>query len=292
MIAKEELNALLFLLDDPDREVNQHVFNKLTSLGNHIIPSLYDAWEHSRDNTQQTRIEQLIHNIQYYDTCADFRNWLNQPAIELIDGLQIISRLRYPDVNEYRISNELNRIKRAISMEMGDYLSPIEQVNIFNHVFYKNIGFCTLEEEFTNPDSYYLAKVIESKKGNPLSIGVIYQAIARSLGIPVYGVELPNVFCLSYMKHEQDELQLLQDNNQREILFYINPMTNGLIFTRHEIRKYLDSIEVEPNSQHFSPISTMRVLQLLLTTLNNVYQKNGEGQYAREIQNLIRMVPA
>lgn len=291
MIAQEELNALIYLLDDPDQEVNRHVFNKLTSLGNPIIPSLYDAWEHTKDNHQQSKLEQIIHNIQYDDTLTAFHDWFNQSYSNLTDGLLIISRLRYPDVNEYRLINELNRIKRAISMEMGDFLSPIEQINIFNHIFYREIGFTASEEEFSNPDSFFLARIIESKKGNPLSIGVLYQAIARSLNIPVYGVELPNVFCLSYMKHEQNELDLLQDDNQREILFYINPMTNGLIFTRHEIKKYLCSINVEPTSTHYSPISTMRMLRLLLSTLKKVYQKQQQDQYAKEVDDFMRIIP-
>ncbi|HET7818190.1 MAG TPA: hypothetical protein VFL70_02680 [Bacteroidia bacterium] len=56
----KELNALLSLLDDPDKNVYQHVREKLLSIGNEAIPALENVWENSFDVTMQTRLKRLF----------------------------------------------------------------------------------------------------------------------------------------------------------------------------------------------------------------------------------------
>ena len=58
--------------------------------------------------------------------------------------------------------------------------------------------------------------VLESKKGNPISMCVVYMLIAQKLKLPVYGVNLPSLFVLTYKKGDEQ--------------FYINAFNKGLNF--------------------------------------------------------------
>ena len=46
--------------------------------------------------------------------------------------------------------------------------------------------------------------VLETKKGNPISLCVIYLLIARKLKLPVFGVNLPNMFMLLFRNEQQE----------------------------------------------------------------------------------------
>ena len=185
MLSPSELEALISLLDDPDLEVHRHVFNKLTSLGNRVLPDLYRAWEKDQNPDIQNRLEEIIHDIRLKDTLGEFERWTKNEEADILQGLLILSKMRYPDYNEYFISNELNRIRRAIWLAMGQYVSTIEQINIFNHVFFRDLGFRCLDEEMSSPSGYFMNHVIESRKGNAFSIAILYQCIAQSLlGLP------------------------------------------------------------------------------------------------------------
>ncbi len=56
--------------------------------------------------------------------------------------------------------------------------------------------------------------VLENKRGNPLTLCVIYLLIATKLDLPVYGVNLPNLFILTYKHPVVDQ-------------FYINVYNKG-----------------------------------------------------------------
>jgi len=283
MISRAELEALISLLDDPDREVHRHVFNKLTSLGSPVLPRLYEARETNRIAGLQKKIEEIIHDIQLNDTLKEFENWSRKEDTDILEGLLIISKIKYPGYNEHFIHNELNRIRRAVWLAMGQYVSSIEQINIFNHVFFKDLGFRSEDSALSEPESYFMSRVIEQRKGNPISIAILYQSIALSLRIPVYGIELPSVYCLAYMKCEKSEEELQAGTHGSDVIFYINPMNNGLIFNREEIRKYLESIETEALPRYFSPVSPLQSMALLLHTLQKVYLKKGMRQKSEEL---------
>jgi hypothetical protein len=62
---KKEFQALVSLLEDDDEEVNRHVEGKIMSLGSNIIPYLEEQWENSFDPNVQSKIEDMIHTLQY-----------------------------------------------------------------------------------------------------------------------------------------------------------------------------------------------------------------------------------
>lgn len=292
MIDRKEFAALISLLDDRDGEVCDHVTSRLVSYGSDVLPMLMTAWEKSMDLELQERIEMIIHNIQLQKTLLAFEDWTRSELLDPLEGALLIARYQYPDLDEYRLWRKLDRIKHDMWLEMTDYISPIEQMNIFNHVFYRHYQFNGNNAEREDPQSYFLNHVIESKKGNSLSLGLLYLAIARQLGIPVYGLNLPGYFCLAYMKNEVPEyaLELQLDELEREVLFYINPLNNGLIFSKHEITTYLDKLSLEPQKSHFLPISTRESLRLMVKNLQSCYKHTNSREKAVELNKYLHLL--
>ncbi|MBC8047037.1 MAG: hypothetical protein H7Y00_09600, partial [Fimbriimonadaceae bacterium] len=62
---EEEIQALIALLDDTDKEVFAHVASKLLSLGPVVIDRLEDAYTTIPNPVVQERIENIIHQIQF-----------------------------------------------------------------------------------------------------------------------------------------------------------------------------------------------------------------------------------
>ena len=72
---KQEISALISLLDDPDERIFEEVRSKLLSMGQEIIPTLENAWENSFDAVIQNRIENIIHKIQFEKILGELKNW-------------------------------------------------------------------------------------------------------------------------------------------------------------------------------------------------------------------------
>src|SRR5690606_16094714 len=136
----KEIESLIKLLDDPDKEIARHVEEKLLSYGSDIIEILEETWEQSFDALLQERIENLIHQIQFQNVKRELELWHLSGAFDLLQGVIIINKYQYPDLDELKIRNQIEDIKRDIWLQLMYDMSAIEQVKIINHVLYSIYG--------------------------------------------------------------------------------------------------------------------------------------------------------
>ncbi len=286
---QNELNALVHLLDDPDQEVNKMVISKLISLGPEIIPSLEEHWEKSPDVMVNKKIEEVIHIIHSDTLKTDLNDWAKNHSDDLLQGAILVAKHLFHDIPVLKIQNQVEKLKKDIWLEMNYNLTPLEQVNVFNHVFYSLNGFRGTENDGINPAYCYINHLLETKKGNPISLGILYLVIANQLQMPVYGVDLPQHFILSYHNH-----QIQQDQSEQEIrsdiIFYVNPLNKGMIFSREDITHYLHKLEVKPNPSHFSPCSNLQVIRLLINYLIHGYELQNENDKVLELKELLQII--
>ena len=76
MLPESEIQALVKLLDDDDKEVLNHVYSKIKSFGVEILPSLENAWTAELNPLQHDRLEELIHDIQFQTVCDELISWV------------------------------------------------------------------------------------------------------------------------------------------------------------------------------------------------------------------------
>src|SRR5690606_22333738 len=112
---------------------------------------------------------------------------------------------QYPDLDEQKIINQLEDIKRDIWMQMVYDMSAVEKVKLINHILYGVHGFAGNTANHQDPQNSYLSQVLETRKGNQILLAVIYSIIAQKLDIPIYGVNLPQHFILAYVDEEQKD---------------------------------------------------------------------------------------
>ncbi len=284
MINQTEVNSLIRLLDDPDQEIYNHVHNKLLSYGIEAIEPLESAFEQAFDSIQQERIANLVHEIQFGIVKNDLKLWLHGGAFDLLQGALIINRYQYPDLDEQKIINQIEAIKRDIWIQMMNEASPAEQIKLINHVFYHIYGFSGNITNHHDPQNSYLSQVLETKKGNQISLAIIYSIIAQKLDIPVYGVNLPQHFILAYV----DETQ--QNDFEGGILFYINAFNKGLIFGRRDVDIFLKNLNLKADKQFYEPCSNTEIVKRILRNLISAYEHLGSAEKVAELNELLAIV--
>jgi regulator of sirC expression with transglutaminase-like and TPR domain len=283
---QSEISALINLLDDPDKEVYKHVSEKLLAFGSEVIPDLESAWEKTFDPVLHRRIENLIHSIQSNSTGKYLKEWIGINSDNLLEGTLIISRYQYPDLKTENVLKAIDKLKKSIWLEMNYDLTPLEQVNVFNHVFYSLQSFSGNTLNLLDPQNCYINHVLESKKGNSISLGILYLVLAHELKMPVYGVNLPEHFILSYHK---DFITLESTNNEvrRSVLFYINPFNKGMIFTKEDIALFLKRLNIEPDPQYYIPCDNKTIIKTLIENLIQTYKASGVNDKVNELEKLL-----
>ena len=231
-----EINAMISLLDDRDNEIVRTVTENLLSKGIEIIPELEIAWEEAIDEKIQGKIEFLIQEIQFAAAKEDLRTWIRSGAQDILEGAFYVARMNYPDLSFQSINNLIDKIKNDVWLEINNNLTALEKVKILNYIIFEIHKFGRNQSDFYAPQNSYINLVIESKKGNPISLAIIYLSVAWKLGLPVYGVNLPKNFILAY----KDEYRHHDAADEMEdVLFYINPYNKGAVLGRREIDHFI-----------------------------------------------------
>jgi regulator of sirC expression with transglutaminase-like and TPR domain len=280
----KEINALVMLLDDPDPEVYQHVQQRLLEYGGEVVEYLENTWEHSLDSLLQERIEQIVHQIQFNNVKEDLNLWYQSGAFDLLQGVLVINRYQYPDLDEQKIINQIEDIKREIWLGLQYEMSSIEKIKLINHVFYNIYGFGGNTKNHHDPQNSYLSQVLESKKGNQISLAVIYATLAQKLDIPVYGVNLPQHFILGYIDESRRE------ESEFGVLFYINAFNKGAIFGKHDVDQFLRQLNLTPQPGFYAPCSNIEIIRRILRNLISAYENLGSEEKVEELKQLQEII--
>ncbi len=284
----KEIRALLQLIDDPDDEVFDTVANKLLGFGREIIPNLEQLWEVTVDEGVQERIETLIHRVHFNDLQDEFLEWSNSKNPELLRGAILVAKYQFPDLNIPSILTQFDQIRRNIWLELNNYLTPLEQVNVFNSILYNYYKLQGHELTEREPKFFFINQVLESKQGNSYSLGVLYLALCELLDIPIFAIDLPRQFVFAYIDtlhhfYRQD------DDAVQQIQFYVDPLS-GMVYTQKDVDTYLRKINYNDRESYMSPLSSKRVIFKMLEELALCYRYKREEAKAEEIQSLMNIL--
>ena len=284
MIDPVEIKSLIKLLDDPDSEIFEHIHEKLLSYGSEAVGYLESAWEQAFDPILQDRIANLVHEIQFSIVKDDLRLWYQSGSFDLLQGVLTVNKYQYPDLDEQKVINQIEAIKRDIWQQMMYEASPAEQVKLINHVFYNIYGFSGNTSNHQDPQNSYLNQVLETKKGNQISLAIIYSIIAQKLDIPVYGVNLPQHFILAYVDES------METEFEGGILFYINAFNRGVMFGRRDVDMFLKTLKLHAEKQFYEPCSNGDIIRRILRNLISAYENLGSAEKVAELNELLEIV--
>ncbi|MDJ1467520.1 transglutaminase-like domain-containing protein [Xanthocytophaga flava] len=271
-----EIKALVSLLDDDDKEVQLHVEQRIISLGGPVIPFLEAEWETNFNPIVQKKIEELIHTLQFDALKQRLREWKDSETQDLLEGMWLVATYQYPDLSLERLKKDLEQIYYDAWLEFKADVHAYDQVKILNSVMFSKLKFAANTKNFHSPANCMINIVLDSKRGNPISLCVIYMLIAHKLKLPIYGVNLPNLFILTFKTVDTQ--------------FYINVFNKGIVFSRSDIDSYIKQLNLPPSDIFYEPCSNVDIIKRVLRNLSLAFEKTGDNDKMEEVRLLLDVV--
>lgn len=284
----KEIKALLQLIDDPDEEVYDTISEKIVHYGKDIIPNLENLWEHTADETLQERIEQLIHRVHFQNLQEDLLEWSQSKRPELMRGCILVAKYQFPDLNIPALLSQFDSIRRNIWLELNNYLTPLETVNVLNSILYNYYKLQGHELTEREPKHFFINQVLESKQGNSYSLGILYLALCEMLDIPIFAMDIPRQFIFAYV----DTLHhffATDTEGVQQVQFFVDPM-NGMVYTQTDVSTYLKKINAPDKDAYYTPMDSKRIIYKMLEELALCYRYKRQEQKAEEIQQLMQLL--
>lgn len=287
MLENKEISALFHLIDDPDDEVFTSVTERIISHGRAIIPNLENLWENSPDENVQERIEMIIHKLHFRDLVEEFTEWKNGNG-ELLHGALLVSKYCFPEMIATSTLQEIEKIRRNIWLELNSYLTPLEQVNVISGILYSYYKLKGNEVSYDLQEDFLITKLIENKRGNSITNGILYLILCELLDIPARAIHIPKQFILAYFDFDY---KFPNSTRQRveKINFFIDPL-NGQVYSQKDVESYFKRISVPPVPSYYKPMDDRKIIQHLLEEFSKCFGDPSELYKKNDLLFLARLL--
>lgn len=153
-------------------------------------------------------------------------------------------------------------------------------VTALNEYIFGELGFAGNSENYYDPANSMLHRVLERRRGIPITLSVIYVEIGRRAGVRAEGVGLPGHFIV---RAWEGDTPLLVDPFERKLT------------DEEECRERLDSIyggQLVLNEEHLRPVGTRAILARILGNLKAVYLQSQLNRRAlAAIERILLLAP-
>jgi regulator of sirC expression with transglutaminase-like and TPR domain len=282
----KEFQALINLIDEPDEEMFSIIEKRIIEYGTDILPMMFDALDNNFQEENIERINKIIHEINFSHIASELVKWEKIGAKNLLHGLYLIAKYRYPRIDFEIIKKTIETIKHDIWIEFNKNLTILEKIKVLNHILYDIHGFKPNKTDFHNPSNSYINDVLDKKTGNPILLGALYIVLSQKLELPVYGVNIPEHFiCVLINEGKETKLSFLP---KKEPLFYINAFNNGVMFSQMQLSSFLKKINAPENPEFFNPCENSDIIIRILHNLSYSYKELKDEIRHKEIEELIK----
>jgi regulator of sirC expression with transglutaminase-like and TPR domain len=220
----------------------------------------------------------LIHTVQFGQLKTRLLQWKQENQPNLLEGMWIIATYQYPDYEFKQLKADIEQLYHTAWVEMknADEATSYEKVRILNGIFFDKFKFVSNTKNFHSVSNSMINQVLDTRKGNPISLCIVYMTIAQKLNLPVFGVNLPNLFILTYKENETQ--------------FYINAFNKGLIFSREDIDNYVSHLNLASNKLFYEPCNNLDIIRRVLRNMLISYEKATDEDRANEVKQLIELI--
>lgn len=276
------LNALINLLDEPDETAFGLIRSQIILRGMDALEPLERAVENEFNPDIQARIQSIIKQLNQENLIDELSGWVRAGSSDLLKGFILVTKTEFPSLNDKEIVIMIEQLKMDIWIELHENLTAFENVKVMNRILFDIHHFHGKINETTHTENNYINFLLENKTGSPLSLGILFTILAQKLGLPVFGVNLPQHFILAYLTTTG-----IENPGESDVLFYINPFNKGVVFTRREIELFIQKLKVAPETSFFAPCSNIEIIHKLIKNLILCYDQLANTEKVEYLETLL-----
>jgi regulator of sirC expression with transglutaminase-like and TPR domain len=171
-------------------------------------------------------------------------------------GVILVTETIRNDFNRKQVERQLQMLVEEARQKVPEHLDQDLQLEALIELFYHTWGFGGAQGVYRLSDAIWLDKVLASRQGTPVSLGVIFLHIAHQLNIPLMPVIFPTQLIL-----RADWLD--------EEMWLINPL-NGETLTEHTLGVWLKGnlgFNAQLEDQDLDEAEATQLIRKMLDTL-------------------------
>jgi regulator of sirC expression with transglutaminase-like and TPR domain len=204
----------------------------------------------------------------------------------LTEAAIAVAQHAYPDLIVQNVMDELDLLGDKLKHRISNEMPGLQKLQLLKSYFYKDLGFGPNRNNYYDPDNSYIHSVLQTRRGIPISLALIFMELGQQINLPIKGVSFPNHFMIRVSLP------------QGEVI--IDPLT-GTSLSKQELQEMLDPyLDAQgyrgeyqlPLSAFLRSSSPREILSRFLRNLKAIYTQHDRWERLLGIQQrLVILLP-
>jgi regulator of sirC expression with transglutaminase-like and TPR domain len=201
-----------------------------------------------------------------------------EAEIPLTEAALLVASHRYPDLDVRHYLDVIGEFGFVLAARVDRDSGPADRVVALNGYLFDELGFKPNAEDYYDPRNSCLNQVIERRAGIPITLSLVYMAVAHYVGLAFNGVSFPGHFLV---KSELPDGLIVLDPFSKGQSLGIPDLQNRLRETRGgEVSRAIVAGQLVAASKR-------EILLRMLRNLKAIYLQKNDFENALAIMNWI-----
>ena len=186
-------------------------------------------------------------------------------AFPMLEAAASLALDAEPQVDVQNVLLEVDALAERLRRQIPEGATAMQRTFMLNEFFYEKLGFAVNANHFADPANSYVHHVLNTRRGIPITLAVLWMELAWSVGLKADGISFPGHFLL---KVYVEEGILIQDPLTGRGL------TQAMLSERLEPYREgwgLAPDEIAPLHMFLLPATGRDIIERMLRNLKSVY---------------------
>lgn len=203
-------------------------------------------------------------------------------SLPLLSAAAHVPLYAEPGCDPHSVLDQVQAWSSQVRARVAPDASPLARLRLLGHYFFGELGFAGAQDDYQSPENSYLHRVIERRRGIPITLSLLYVELGRAAGLRLDGVSFPGHFLTRLT---------LSDG-----VVFIDVFGGGYSLSTEDLRARLRvtlPAQAEPPLEpHLRAADDREILARLLRNLKAIHWQAEQWPAALEVQNrLVAVLP-
>ncbi|MEK6709704.1 MAG: transglutaminase-like domain-containing protein [Nitrospinota bacterium] len=195
---------------------------------------------------------------------------------DLERGSFLLAMYGFPLEDMRRRGAGLDRMAAALRDRLEGADSPAEVVERTAEYLHGELRFDGERENYYDPQNSYLNRVIERRRGIPITLSVLYLLMGQRLGLPFRGVGMPGHFIVKYEAPEGP--------------IFLDPFDRGRRLGVEDCASIVRGLGYHFDPHFLQETPPRRIVERMVNNLIGIFQREGEERQMRRLMRYREIV--
>jgi regulator of sirC expression with transglutaminase-like and TPR domain len=122
-----------------------------------------------------------------------------------LEAAVAVAHAALPELDVQGVLSAIDALAVKLKNRIPADAAPLQRLRLLNRYFFQELGFAGNVNDYYAPENSYLHRVLDSRRGIPITLALIYIEIAQQIGLEARGVSFPGHFLIK-LKMPQGEV--------------------------------------------------------------------------------------